>query len=183
MSSTPGASQIARDVKLKFTKAGPESEGTGLVRIFLWAPARPWAVQPSWLGRPVLFVSWRECGGYARGMLSFIAKAAFGGLTIALVATIAKRFPGWGGLLTALPLTSILALTLLWIDTREAEPVAALSTSILWFVIPSLPLFVALPVMLRQGIGYWPAMAACVICTLALYALTFWALPRFGVKL
>ena len=74
-------------------------------------------------------------------MLFFIAKAVFGGLTIALVATIARRHPGWGGLLAALPLTSILALTWLWIDTREAEPVAALATSILWFILPSLPVF------------------------------------------
>lgn len=116
-------------------------------------------------------------------MLSFIAKAAFGGLTIALVATIAKRHPGWGGLLAALPLTSILALSLLWIDTRQPEPVAALATSILWFVLPSVPMFIALPAMLRGGVGYWLAMALCVAGTLALYALTFWALPRWGVKL
>jgi len=116
-------------------------------------------------------------------MLSFIAKAVFGGLTIALVATIAKRYPGWGGLLAALPLTSILALSLLWVDTRESEPVAVLATSILWFIIPSLPLFIALPTLLRGGMGYWPAMAICVAVTLALYALTFWALPRLGVKL
>ncbi len=116
-------------------------------------------------------------------MLSFIAKATFGGLTIALVATIARRYPGWGGLLAALPLTSILALTLLWIDTREPGPVAALASSILWFILPSLPLFVALPAMLRGGMGYWLAMGICVVVTLALYALTFWALPRFEVKL
>ena len=116
-------------------------------------------------------------------MLSFIAKAAFGGLTIALVATIARRHPGWGGLLAALPLTSILALTLLYVDTREAEPVAALATSIMWFILPSLPLFVVLPAMLRGGVGYWPAIATCVAGTLRLYAATFWALPRLGVKL
>ena len=116
-------------------------------------------------------------------MLSFIAKAAFGGLTIALVATIARRHPGWGGLLAALPLTSILALSLLYVDTRQTEPVAALATSILWFVLPSLPLFVALPAMLRGGVGFWPAMAIGVAGTLALYAATFWALPRLGVKL
>jgi uncharacterized membrane protein (GlpM family) len=116
-------------------------------------------------------------------MLSFIAKAAFGGLTIALVATIARRHPGWGGLLAALPLTSILALTLLYVDTREAEPVAALATSIMWSILPSLPLFVVLPAMLRGGVGYWPAIAACVAGTLLLYAATFWALPRLGVKL
>ena len=116
-------------------------------------------------------------------MLSFIAKAVFGGLTIALVATIARRHPGWGGLLAALPLTSILALSLLWIDTREAEPVAALATSILWFILPSLPLFFALPAMLRGGVGFWPAMGIAISGTLVLYACTFWALPRLGVKL
>ncbi len=115
-------------------------------------------------------------------MLSFIAKAALGGLTIALVATIAKRHPGWGGLLAALPLTSILALSLLWIDTRQPEPVAALATSILWFILPSLPMFIALPALLRGGMGFWPAMAIAVAGTVLLYALTFWALPRFGIK-
>ena len=116
-------------------------------------------------------------------MLSFIAKAALGGLTIAIVATIARRHPGWGGLLAALPLTSILALTLLWFDTREAEPVAALATSIMWFILPSLPMFIALPAMLRGGICFWPAMGGAVAGTLLLYACTFWALPRLGVKL
>ena len=115
-------------------------------------------------------------------MLSFIAKAAFGGLMIALVATIARRHPGWGGLLAALPLTSILALTLLYVDTRDTAPVAALAAGILWFILPSLPLFVALPAMLRGGMGFWPAMATAVAGTLALYAATFWALPRLGVR-
>ena len=133
--------------------------------------------------RPPLGFSPRHAGAKGAHMLSFIAKAAFGGLTIALVATIARRYPGWGGLLAALPLTSILALSLLWLDTRQPEPVAALATSILWFILPSLPLFIALPAMLRGGLAYWAAMAICVAGTLALYALTFWALPRFGVKL
>ena len=116
-------------------------------------------------------------------MLSFIAKAAFGGLTIALVATIARRHPDWGGLLAALPLTSILAMILLWIDTREAGPVAALATSIMWFILPSLPMFVALPAMLRGGVGFWQAMGIAIAGTLVLYACTFWALLRLGVKL
>ena len=114
-------------------------------------------------------------------MLSFFAKAAFSGLMVALIATVARRHPGWGGLLAALPLTSILALSLLWMDTRDPERVAALSTSILWFIIPSLPLVVAVPVMLRNGLGFWPAMGIAVAATLALYAATFWALPRFGI--
>ncbi len=116
-------------------------------------------------------------------MLSFFAKAAFAGLMVALIATIAKRSPGWGGLLAALPLTSLLALTLLWVDTRDPAKVAALAWSINIFILPSLPMFVALPLMLRHNISFWPAMGISVLGTLMLYAAVFWALPRFGIEL
>ena len=116
-------------------------------------------------------------------MLSFFAKAAFSGLMVALIATVAKRHPGWGGLLASLPLTSLLAFTLLWIDTRDVQKVAGLAQGTLWFILPSLPLFLALPAMLRHGVAFWPALAIAVAGTLALYALTFWALPRLGVDL
>jgi hypothetical protein len=64
-------------------------------------------------------------------MFSFLAKALFAGATVALVTVIARRHPGWGGLLAALPLTSILALSLLWIETGDRNRVADLSRSIL----------------------------------------------------
>lgn len=114
-------------------------------------------------------------------MLSFLAKAAFAGLIVALVTLIAKRHPGWGGLLAALPLTSILALSLLWVDTGDEAQVAALSRSVLWFILPSLPMFVAIPMLLRAGVGFWPTMGLSVGATLLLYALVFWSLPRLGV--
>ena len=115
-------------------------------------------------------------------MWSFIAKAAFAGLTVALVTVIARRHPGWGGLLAALPLTSILALSLLWIDSRDAGKVADLSRSILIFIVPSLPMFVALPILLRTGLAFWLVMTLCIVGTLLLYAAAFWALPRLGVR-
>ena len=113
-------------------------------------------------------------------MLSFLAKAVFSGTMVALIATIAKRYPGWGGLLASLPLTSLLAITLLWVDTRDTAKVEALSWSINLFILPSLPIFVALPLMLRHGVGFLVAMAIAIAATLMLYALVFWALPKLG---
>src|SRR3982751_473909 len=107
-------------------------------------------------------------------MLYLVIKAAVSGVIVAAVSEIARRYPGWGGLLASLPLTSLLAMLWLWRDTGDPERVAALSISTIWFFVPSVPLFIALPWLLRSGVGFWASMALCVAATLALYALMFW---------
>lgn len=116
-------------------------------------------------------------------MLYLIVKAAVSGVIVAAVSEIARRHPGWGGLLASLPLTSLLAILWLWRDSRDPMRVAALTGSTLWFILPSLPMFVALPAMLRSGVAFWPALAISVAGTLALYAIWFWAAPRMGIRL
>jgi hypothetical protein len=116
-------------------------------------------------------------------MLYFVIKAAVSGLIVAIVSEIARRHPGWGGLVASLPLTSLLAMLWLWRDSGDATRVADLASGTFWFILPSLPLFLMLPAMLRSGLGLWLSMAIAVAVTLALYALVFWAAPRLGLKL
>jgi hypothetical protein len=116
-------------------------------------------------------------------MLYLIIKAALSGIIVAAVSEIARRYPGWGGLVASLPLTSLLAMIWLFRDTHDPERVAELSVSTFWFFLPSVPLFVALPALIRSGVGFWVSMALCVAGTLALYAAWFWAAPRLGIKL
>jgi hypothetical protein len=116
-------------------------------------------------------------------MLYFVIKATLSGLIVAAVSEVARRNPGWGGLLASLPLTSLLAMLWLWRDTRDGERVAELAGSAFWFILPSLPLFVVLPWLLRSGVGFWVSMALVVAGTLALYAAWFWAAPRMGIRL
>jgi hypothetical protein len=116
-------------------------------------------------------------------VLYLIIKAGLSGIIVAAVSEVARRYPGWGGLLASLPLTSLLAMIWLWRDAHDAEKVAVLAGSVFWFIIPSLPLFLAVPAMLRSGLGFWLTMAIAVAATLALYALMFWAAPKVGIKL
>jgi hypothetical protein len=116
-------------------------------------------------------------------VLYFIVKAGLSGLIVAAVSEIARRYPGWGGLVASLPLTSILAMLWLWRDSGDPERIAGLSIGTFWFVLPSLPMFAVLPVLLRSGIGFWVALSIVVAGTLALYALMFWAAPRLGLRL
>ena len=116
-------------------------------------------------------------------MLYLLIKAGLSGIIVAAVSEIARRYPGWGGLVASLPLTSLLAMLWLWRDVRDTERVAQLSMGAFWFILPSLPLFAVLPALLRSGLGFWTSMAASIALTLALYALMFWAAPRLGLKL
>lgn len=116
-------------------------------------------------------------------MLYLVIKAAISGAIVALVSEIARRFPGWGGLIASLPLTSLLAMIWLWRDSGDSLRVADLASSTFWFIIPSLPLFVVLPMLLRSGMAFWAALAVVIAGTLALYALMFWAGPRLGLKI
>lgn len=116
-------------------------------------------------------------------MLYLIVKAAISGAIVAAVSEIARRYPGWGGLVASLPLTSLLAMIWLWRDSGESLRVAELSQSTFWFILPSMPLFVTLPLLLRSGVGFWASIAVVIVGTLALYALMFWAAPKLGIRL
>lgn len=116
-------------------------------------------------------------------VLYLIIKAALSGAIVAAVSEIARRYPGWGGLVASLPLTSLLAMVWLWRDSGDPQRVAELSISTFWFFLPSVPLFLVLPALLRSNVGFWPSIALCVVGTLVLYAGWFWIAPRMGIKL
>lgn len=116
-------------------------------------------------------------------MLYFTIKAALSGLLAALVAEIARRYPGWGGLVASLPLTSLMAMIWTFRDTAEPMKVAALSQSTFCFVLPSLPLFLMIPAMIRTGLSVWIALAIACAITAGLYAAFFALAPRLGIAL
>lgn len=116
-------------------------------------------------------------------MMYLLAKAALSGLLVVAVSEVAKRYPGLGGLVASLPLVSILGMIWLWRDTADAERMAAHATGTFWFVLPSLPMFLLIPALLRRGAGFWPALAAGCVLTMALYGLMVWLGPRFGLRL
>ena len=116
-------------------------------------------------------------------MLYLLVKAALSGLLIAIISEVARRQPGWGGLLASLPLTSVLAMMWLWRDTHDVEKISAQAISTFWFFLPSVPMFLIIPFLLRAGLGFWATMALACLITVALYAGMAAISLRLGVKL
>lgn len=116
-------------------------------------------------------------------MFYLFVKAAISGLIVAAASEVARRWPTVGGLIVSLPLVSLLAFIWLWRDTGDGEKVAQLAQGAFWFFLPSMPLFLVLPAMLRAGVSFWLALALAVALTAALYLAMFWLAPRVGLKL
>jgi hypothetical protein len=116
-------------------------------------------------------------------MLYLAIKAALSGVIIAIVSEVAQRRPGLGALIVSLPLVSILAIIWLWRDTGDIARIAAHAEATFWLVLPTLPMFLLFPALLRGGTDFWTALVASCLVTVVLYLLTIWLLPKFGVAI
>jgi len=116
-------------------------------------------------------------------MLYLVVKALLSGVIVMMVSEIARRNPTFGALVVSLPLVSLLGILWLWRDTHDGQRIAAHAEATFWYVIPSLPMFLALPWMLRHGMGFWIALGTACLLTIALYGVTILVAARFGVRL
>jgi len=101
-------------------------------------------------------------------MLQYAIKVAVSALLIVAVSEIAKRHSLLAALVASLPFVSILAMIWLYIETSDVARISVLSYQIFWLVIPSLALFLLIPVFIKWGFGFWlslgAAVAAMIIC-------------------
>ena len=116
-------------------------------------------------------------------MFALVAKALLSGALIVAIAEIGKRLPTFAALVASLPLVSVLGMILLWNARPDAQNMAIHAEATFWFVLPSLPMFLLIPWLLRQGYGFWIALLAGCALTVALYLLMVQFGPKLGVRL
>ncbi len=116
-------------------------------------------------------------------MFHYALKVGISALVIVAITEIAKRSSGFAALLAALPLVSLLAFVWLHIEGAKPEHIAEISGQIFWLALPSLVLFLLLPLLFKQGIGFWLSLALSILATAACYFALLPLLRKFGVQL
>ena len=116
-------------------------------------------------------------------MTAFIIRAVLSGLIVALIAMVARRSPAAGALIASLPLLSLLGMIWLWRDTGDAARLADHAEASVDYVLPSLPMFLLIPWMLRHGSNFWIAITVGCVVTILLYLVMIVIAARFGVRL
>jgi hypothetical protein len=111
----------------------------------------------------------------------YIIKLLISAVLIVVISEVSKRDTWLAGLLASLPLVSLLAIVWLYAETRDVAKISAFSMSVFWLVLPSLSLFVVLPLMLKAKFGFWPSLASAIVVMFACYLLTMMLLRKLGV--
>ena len=106
----------------------------------------------------------------------YIIKVFISAILIVFISEISKRSSVMGALLASLPIVSLLSILWLYWDTGNTQKISELSISIFWLVIPSLSLFLALPLFLKYKWNFYAALGGSIAVMLACYGVLLWIL-------
>ena len=102
---------------------------------------------------------------------------------IVLISELSKKLPLLASLIASLPLVSVLGMIWMYGEKVEVEKIAAHSEGTFWFVLPSLPMFLLMPWMLKKGISFPASLGAGIALTGVLYFIMTKVLAKFGMNL
>lgn len=116
-------------------------------------------------------------------MSYYLIKLFLSAGVIVAVTEIAKRNNAAASIIHSLPLTSLLAFIWLYMETKDSALIGRHAFGTFWFVLPTLPMFIMMPWLIKKLGDFWPALIVGIIITVALYALTMRLLKVAGVNL
>lgn len=116
-------------------------------------------------------------------MLNYIIKIFVSAIIIVIVSEISKVNTAIGGLIKALPLISILSMIWIYFDSKDTKIIASLSISTFWYVIPTLPMFLILPILLKYKINFYLSLSISIIIMLLGFITASIILKKLGYTL
>ncbi|MBC3860766.1 DUF3147 family protein [Undibacterium jejuense] len=115
-------------------------------------------------------------------MVWLIIKYLLTSAVVVTVSELAKWSDKIGGLVAALPLVTLLALIWLQLENQSQAKIANHAWYTFWYVVPTLPMFLAFPVLLPR-IGFWATLLSCIAIAIVCFVVFAMIVRRFGIEL
>ena len=116
-------------------------------------------------------------------MAWYIIKIALTAVVIVVVSEISKRLPLLGSLIASLRLISVLGMIWIYQETKDNQKLISHAEGTFWYVLPSLPMFLVMPWMMKKGISFYLSLGAGILLTVILYVIMTKLLSRFGLNI
>lgn len=115
-------------------------------------------------------------------MAFYATKLIITTVLIVLISEIGKRSSLAGAILAAIPLVSILAMTWMYIDTKDSTTAVDFSNNIVWLIAPSMTLFLVFPFLIKKGFNFYLSMSISIIMTIFAYYSVIFLLEKTGIR-
>lgn len=116
-------------------------------------------------------------------MTAYFIKVIISAIIIVIVSEISRFNVTIGGLIKALPLISILSIIWVYIDSRDVKVISQLSLSTFWYVLPTLPMFLILPLLLKYKINFYISLCIAMIIMIIGFIIISMILKKWGYYL
>lgn len=115
-------------------------------------------------------------------MIFYMVKVLLTAVIIVAASEVSARSNVVAALLVSIPTVSVLSIIWIYIERGDIANIISLSNGIFWLVIPSLVFFVALPILLKNGVSFTLSMLISMGLTALSYAAMLWLLKQFGIS-
>ncbi|WP_425499898.1 DUF3147 family protein [Cerasicoccus maritimus] len=115
--------------------------------------------------------------------MNVIIKYAITAFIVVLVSEIAKRADRIGALIASLPIVTILTMIWLHLENQHTDKIANHAYYTFWYVLPTLPMFLLIPWLLKNGIRFEISIGLSAVFTAFVFLVTSLMLKRIGVDL
>jgi hypothetical protein len=116
-------------------------------------------------------------------MIWYAIKLLISAGIIVLISELSKKMPLLASLVASLPLVSVLGMIWMYGEKVEVEKIAAHAEGTFWYVLPSLPMFLIMPWMMKKGVSFPASLTTGILLTGVLYFLMTKMLAKFGLNL
>ncbi len=116
-------------------------------------------------------------------MIMYIVKVILSAILIVIVTEVSKKDNLLGSIVISIPWVSLIAILWIFIESKDAVKVASFSYGIFWMVIPSLLLFILLPVLINHKVNFYVALVTSTAVMTAGYFAMNAVLKKIGIHI
>ena len=114
-------------------------------------------------------------------MIYYLTKLVITAFVIVIVSEVAKKSTFIAAIIVSIPLTSILAFTWLYADTKDYQKVIDLSYGTILLSIPSFAFFIILPILLKYKQNFAFSLFISIMGTAIIYFIFSYLLKKIGI--
>ena len=102
-------------------------------------------------------------------------------LIIFAVVHVSERNTLLAAVLASIPIVSVLAMMWMNHEGQSAEQIAGFAKDIVWLLLPSLLMFIVMPLLIERGWEFYPALGAGLVTTIVGYFLMIQIMEKYGL--